>query len=228
MVGKIKKNIPNMITITRIITTIMAPILFLTGSIPLAIGLYVYGAMSDFMDGYLARKWQAFTKFGRKLDPISDKLFVLGLIIPSLIFGNLLMIIPLFLEGVISFINLYSESKYKSSSTERVGKFKTVALFPTMILGLLSTIIPELIFIFAPALVISTELQLKTIKTYENKLKEEQNKEILLVENNKENNYLTTNNELSLKDKLIYLRNELSGYLYCEDKEDIKRKELKK
>ena len=99
---KIKKNVPNIITGSRIVSSIIAPILFLNGFLTSGILLYCYGVVSDFLDGYTARKFNAYSEVGRKMDAVSDKLFALAVVIPSLILGNLYMLIPLLLEGAIA------------------------------------------------------------------------------------------------------------------------------
>lgn len=43
--------------------------------------LFTLLILTDFLDGFLARKWQVTSNFGRMLDPIADKLFVAGLLI---------------------------------------------------------------------------------------------------------------------------------------------------
>ena len=43
-----------------------------------AIVLFVLAAMTDFIDGYLARKWDVVSMFGRLMDPFCDKVLVLG------------------------------------------------------------------------------------------------------------------------------------------------------
>jgi len=43
--------------------------------------LFAVLVLTDFLDGFLARKWQVTSDFGRMLDPIADKLFVAGLLI---------------------------------------------------------------------------------------------------------------------------------------------------
>jgi len=43
-----------------------------------AIALFVIAAMTDFVDGYLARKWNVVSMFGRLMDPFCDKVLILG------------------------------------------------------------------------------------------------------------------------------------------------------
>ena len=57
---KFKKNIPNIITISRIISLILGFIFFIKDNIVVSLILYIYGAVSDMIDGYLARKLDAY------------------------------------------------------------------------------------------------------------------------------------------------------------------------
>ena len=181
---KIIKNIPNMLTVSRIVSCILGALFLVTGNIPVSVGLYLYGAVSDAFDGFLARKLNATTELGKKLDPVSDKIYALSLIMPSIILGNYFMILTLFLEAIISGINIYSNHKHNKVYTEKIGKIKTIMLFPTMITGLFSTIYPKLLLLFLPSFFISTKLQIESVKTYCKQL----------------SNYNNTNNNLIKKD----------------------------
>lgn len=72
-------NIPNALTISRIVATGVVCLLVMLGT-PfgngLALAAYVYACVTDFLDGYLARIWRQQSSFGRVLDPIADKLLV--------------------------------------------------------------------------------------------------------------------------------------------------------
>jgi CDP-diacylglycerol--glycerol-3-phosphate 3-phosphatidyltransferase len=80
------RHVPNLLTILRVF---LAGVFFLVlnlyrypDSYPLAlwgaIVLFVLAAVSDALDGYLARKWHVESTFGRILDPFCDKVLVLG------------------------------------------------------------------------------------------------------------------------------------------------------
>ncbi len=80
-------TIPNMITMGRIVLSVVFFVLIgLTGveglgESPLlaaAFVVYIVAAVSDFFDGYLARKWNQVTPFGRIADPVCDKVLNLG------------------------------------------------------------------------------------------------------------------------------------------------------
>ncbi len=97
--------VPNALTVARILSV---P-LFIAGILSLAfqwdlflgkawvlLGLFALAAFTDFLDGYLARKWKVVTGFGRMIDPIADKLLVAGCLIAFCIaaLGNPLFLIP--------------------------------------------------------------------------------------------------------------------------------------
>lgn len=178
---KLINNIPNIITISRIVSCVLGATFFTIGNIPVAIGCYIYGAVSDACDGFLARKLDAVTELGKKLDPISDKLYALSLMAPAIILGNSLMIIPLIFEGAISAINIFADLKYKKTYTEKIGKKKTIMLFPTMILGLLTVEVPGLAVLFVPSLFLSTKLQADALFAYASQLEENSKKNNLCV-----------------------------------------------
>jgi len=73
-------NIPNMLTIGRIVCVplVAGALYFGDGHTSrwIAASLFVFAALSDFLDGYLARIWQQQSEFGRMLDPIADKLII--------------------------------------------------------------------------------------------------------------------------------------------------------
>lgn len=76
--------IPNAITIGRIILIPVICWMLATGSGDLraiALGLYVVAAASDWLDGYLARRFDMGSPLGRMLDPIADKLLVGALLV---------------------------------------------------------------------------------------------------------------------------------------------------
>ena len=84
-----KRQVPNALTIARLVMAaalvallaLLPPLEGRTGPQPpilAALALFVVAAITDALDGYLARKWQAISVFGRIMDPFADKLLVLG------------------------------------------------------------------------------------------------------------------------------------------------------
>ncbi|MFT5064436.1 MAG: CDP-diacylglycerol--glycerol-3-phosphate 3-phosphatidyltransferase [Yoonia sp.] len=74
-------NIPNILTLLRLIAAPGVAIMFLYFNRPLAdwfaLILFVGAAFTDFLDGYLARAWKQESKFGAMMDPIADKAMVI-------------------------------------------------------------------------------------------------------------------------------------------------------
>ncbi|MCW8519127.1 CDP-diacylglycerol--glycerol-3-phosphate 3-phosphatidyltransferase [Streptococcus macedonicus] len=76
-----KENIPNLFTLGRIV---MIPLFILilcfgkslTGHVVAAI-VFALASITDYLDGYLARKWQVVTNFGKFADPLADKMLVM-------------------------------------------------------------------------------------------------------------------------------------------------------
>ncbi|SHM49082.1 CDP-diacylglycerol--glycerol-3-phosphate 3-phosphatidyltransferase [Phytopseudomonas punonensis] len=72
-------NIPNLLTVLRVL---LIPIFILLFYMPFswsywaASAVFAFAAVTDWLDGYLARRWEQSTPFGAFLDPVADKLMV--------------------------------------------------------------------------------------------------------------------------------------------------------
>lgn len=198
---KLKRNIPNIITISRIISLILGFIFFINDKIILSIFFYVYGGISDAFDGYFARKLSAYTKFGQYLDAISDKLYFLSLIIILLIYGNYLVILPLIMEIIISIVNYLILKKNKKVFTERVGKFKTTLLMIDLIIGVLAIKINYFIYPYIIFLLLTLYFQIQTIFAYINQL------------NNKSSEKIVNFKEKKINERIIFLIKEFICYI---------------
>ena len=90
--NNIKKAIPNALTLFRCLISILLPILIIYGGEPgaiLAAPLLLLAGLSDYFDGFFARKYNVVSILGKVLDPIADKLLVIGVLL-SLASENLL------------------------------------------------------------------------------------------------------------------------------------------
>ncbi|MEJ6396727.1 CDP-diacylglycerol--glycerol-3-phosphate 3-phosphatidyltransferase [Yoonia sp. 208BN28-4] len=76
-----KWNIPNILTLLRLLAAPGVVVMFLYFSRPyadwFALVLFIVAAVTDFVDGYLARAWKQESKFGAMMDPIADKAMVI-------------------------------------------------------------------------------------------------------------------------------------------------------
>ena len=70
-------NLPNRLTIIRICLIPVCVFLQSADLYPWALGVFCLACLTDFLDGYLARKNDQVTVFGKFLDPVADKLLVL-------------------------------------------------------------------------------------------------------------------------------------------------------
>jgi CDP-diacylglycerol--glycerol-3-phosphate 3-phosphatidyltransferase len=73
------KNLPNILTVGRILLVpILVTVLFtkFPGKEWLGLGLFLAAALTDFLDGYFARRLQVVTRFGQLLDPAADKILM--------------------------------------------------------------------------------------------------------------------------------------------------------
>lgn len=128
-VQRIKMQIPNILTRSRILAPFILVPCALIGNFALATVLATLLGLTDFLDGFLARKWNATSNYGQKLDAISDKLFAIGIAIPFLITNPLLILPTIILETVIGSINFKSQIKGNNPKSTLLGKFKTTVLY---------------------------------------------------------------------------------------------------
>ena len=74
-------NVPNMLTILRFLLLPVFVWKYLDGSVTAALVVYVVVQLSDLLDGYIARRWNLITEFGKLMDPLADKFMLLAVLI---------------------------------------------------------------------------------------------------------------------------------------------------
>ncbi len=123
--------LPNQLTILRIILTPVFLFFFLSSN-PLfkliSLGIYIIAALTDWYDGWLARKFNYITNWGKFWDPLADKILTSAAFIGFVI----LRIIPLWMviiiilrDLVITTLRAYAEYKDFSFPTSYYAKWKT-------------------------------------------------------------------------------------------------------
>ncbi len=125
-------NIPNIITSIRIVIALIAPFYLISEGLWVRViaGFFIFLAvMTDWLDGWYARKYNKITKLGKILDPIADKVLVIISFSVFVYLGVLSVwwIIPIFIrEIVITVYRFIFLSKNIVVAATASGKIKTV------------------------------------------------------------------------------------------------------
>lgn len=162
-------NLPNKITIARIIMTILivcillfpfdalgisATKLFINESIVIDIKyliagvLFVIASVTDFIDGYIARKYNLITDLGKMLDAIADKFLVNAVLIILSSQGIIHPIIPVVIvtrDVIVDVIKMIVGNKRHAVAAIKSGKVKTIFLMIGITLTLFGNLPFELI-----------------------------------------------------------------------------------
>lgn len=163
-----KQNIPNLLTLTRIICTPIIIVLGLLNKTNIVIILAIICALTDMLDGKLARKWNVISEKGAKLDAVADKVFGIGLLLSLITFRSKLIIILIF-EIIIGITNLYYFYILNKTESLMIGKVKTTILFMTIISCMVNVYFSKINFITNGLIYATINLQiLCTIFYYRN------------------------------------------------------------
>ena len=126
-------NLPNKLTISRIVLTIIFMfLLFMHGALYkiLALIIFAIAAFTDFLDGHIARKYNLVSDFGRFMDPIADKILALSAFIAFVELGLVpawMVMIIILREFTITGTRLIALKKNEIISAAMVGKHKTAS-----------------------------------------------------------------------------------------------------
>lgn len=125
-------NIPNILTLLRIAAIPLLAVLLLSPSREAgfwAAALFSAASVTDWLDGYLARRMGIVTVFGKFLDPIADKLIVMAALIMILPFGRVpawMVLVILGREIIITGLRGIASTEGIVISASNLGKFKTI------------------------------------------------------------------------------------------------------
>lgn len=135
-------NPPNILTMMRIAAIPLMVVLLLSPTRSAgfwAAAVFALASITDWLDGYLARRMGIVTVFGKFLDPIADKLIVMAAMIMILPFGRVpawMVLVILGREMVITGLRGIASSEGIVIQASDLGKFKTIFQI-VAILGLL-------------------------------------------------------------------------------------------
>lgn len=150
-------NLPNRITVVRLFLTVVIILLlaipfdFFGFNFPkyeidgiivelnylIAGGIFVIASLTDFLDGYIARKYNLVTDTGKMLDAIADKVLVSPILILLACNGYIPVFIPVIYitrDIVVDAIKMQSASKGKVVAAIKTGKWKTAAMMVGLVL----------------------------------------------------------------------------------------------
>lgn len=138
-------SIPNLLAIARLILTVvvMAMILASPGNRAMAIAagvVFVVAALTDFADGYLARRWRITTTLGAFLDTVADKILVAGALIALVEVGTTSSWIAFIIIGrEIAIMGLRSVAALDSATVPPSlwGKWKATIQFVAITLAIM-------------------------------------------------------------------------------------------
>ncbi len=120
--------LPNILSLLRIVLTPVFVFCFLKGYGYLAILIFTLAAITDYYDGYFARKLGLVSKYGMFLDPLADKVLVITAFITFYIFGILelwMLLIIIFRDLIITGLRIFFTLHGIILRTSALGKWKT-------------------------------------------------------------------------------------------------------
>ena len=143
-------NLPTKLTVSRIVLTfLIMALLFVPGVLAkgLALGLFLLACATDWWDGLLARRLNQITPLGILLDPIADKILVLGLLITFVqlrLVPAWMVVVILIRELVITGVRLYAASRQVVMAASREGKHKAASQMLMLLIILVLLFVREL------------------------------------------------------------------------------------
>ena len=131
-------TIPNVLTIIRIILIPVFVVLFFKGHKMTALAVFCAASLTDMLDGYLARKLNQITDFGKLFDPLADKLMVLTAMVCQTFWGPLPLVAVLIVaakELVMVLGGVFMLSKNVVVYSNYFGKAAQVGFIASLILS---------------------------------------------------------------------------------------------
>lgn len=127
-------NTPNKLTVLRVLMIPIFVVFMLCEIVPgydkwIALSIFIIASLTDFFDGYLARKHNLITNFGKFMDPLADKLLVGAAIIALITWGKIeawIVIVIISREFIISGFRLVASDAGLVIAAGAWGKWKTV------------------------------------------------------------------------------------------------------
>ena len=123
--------LPNQLTVLRIILTPIFFVLFISDNPVLkqiSLVIFIIAALTDWYDGWLARKFNYITDWGKFMDPLADKILTSAAFIGFVIVGILplwMVLMIIIRDLLITFLRIYAEYRKVLFTTTRTAQLKT-------------------------------------------------------------------------------------------------------
>ena len=147
-------NLANKLTVSRIgLAVVFILLLFISGAAAkfMALAVFLVACITDYYDGLIARRSNNVTDFGKLMDPIADKILILGgflAFVEMKIIPAWMVMVIIARELIITGIRVLALSKKKVLAAEIAGKHKTVSQIVAIIFILIFLIIRDSGFAF--------------------------------------------------------------------------------
>ncbi|MEM7600483.1 MAG: CDP-diacylglycerol--glycerol-3-phosphate 3-phosphatidyltransferase [Verrucomicrobiota bacterium] len=133
-------NLPNQLTVARLFLSFVFVALLSLEGVELmktaALIVFVIAAITDFLDGYLARKHQLITNFGKLMDPLADKVLMCAgfvLLTRLELIPAWMVVVILSREFLVTGLRLLASAEGVVLAAEALGKYKTIFQIVTVI-----------------------------------------------------------------------------------------------
>jgi CDP-diacylglycerol--glycerol-3-phosphate 3-phosphatidyltransferase len=123
-------NVPNFTTWVRVVLTAIIVFLLLNGFYLSAFVLFLIASISDYFDGYFARKLNQVTNFGKIFDQMSDKILITSILIVFVQLGlvpSWILVVIVFRDTLVSTVRMAAAYGNKVIAANYFGKLKTVS-----------------------------------------------------------------------------------------------------
>lgn len=163
--GRRHKQIPNILTLSRMLSPLVIIPNALLGNSEEAMKLAAFFGLTDLVDGFIARKFNLSSPLGADLDALTDKLFAGTLLLTGAV-SNPYLLANTGLEMAIAGVNLKQKFSGNKSGSTIMGKVKTGAIFTLGGLSVAATSVQELDKVIFPLAISTAILQAMTLVSY--------------------------------------------------------------
>jgi len=126
------KHIPNLLSVFRVLDLVIIIVLLEKYLNVWAFVFFCLGVLSDVLDGYIARRNRTVTKLGAILDPLADKILVIGILIAMIKIEDVpywMVIVIVFREFAVTGLRIVAATENTVISANVWGKLKTTSQF---------------------------------------------------------------------------------------------------